>query len=645
MASNDNNNNHDNDNGKRVCVQQLVVSQDEKRLSEPKRFSLLVVGAFAAICASTSYSFNLFSGTMQQKYSFSQRDLSSINTVGMVFCYFLLPYGAIYDYFGPRPIFVLACVFFFIGALLMALSFDDKVQGTTVRFCVYNAFLSLGSQLFDLASVVTLLSVFPSNRGAVVAILKTLFGLGSAIIGAFYLGFFKGNPSNFFYFLIAFVFCVGLLALVTVTLPLYHLTGYEQKHLSAEEKERRMAKRSVYLRQKAPLWRFFFGLAIIFVLIVFLPLQSVLLHFLKLGRSYYLAFAIATAVVTMLLPLMAIPCRFLDRRYEDVTQKQEQEQNQKLKEVEEKKKEEGEGEEGHQDEYTEADENTLECGVPTEVKNDSSKQAGKKVALVETDVDYIAPQYQTTFMESLCTLDLWALFWTFFCGVGSEFVIIFNARFILGALSGEFVEDSMGTLLTVINGVGSAVGRLLMSYFEVWSQKRKAEDRIPITVSLFVPTILVIVSMVLFLVLPSKVALLPFAIAAIGNGFCASVSILVVRTIYAKDPAKHYNFAFNALWTSAVLLNRLLYGEWFAHEADKQGSPLCYGKVCVLMPLVVMIGLNVSGLGANFYMHITYSRFSRKVLAERLRLKEEAAAAAAESTAPTEPVDNRLSEM
>ncbi|KAH9599704.1 Major facilitator superfamily [Trypanosoma melophagium] len=552
----------------------------------------------------------------------------------MVFCYFLLPYGAIYDYFGPLPVYVLACLFFFIGALLMALSFDDRIQGTTVRFCVYNAFLSLGSQLFDLATVVTLLSIFPSNRGAVVAILKTLFGLGSAIIGAFYLGFFRGNPSNFFYFLIALVFCVGFLVLAIVRLPLYHLTGYEQKHLSDEEKERRLVKRAVYLRQKAPLWRFFFGLIIIIVLIVFLPLQSLLLYFLKLGRPYYIAFAISTAVITLLLPLMAIPCHFLDRRYgDDETEQQEEQHNGDKNKVEE---------EIDQDKYTEVEANRLECGLTTEMENDSSNQLSKTVTVVETDVDYIAPQYQTTFMQSVCTLKLWAIFWTFFCGVGSEFVIIFNARFILAALSGEFVEDSMGTLLTVINGVGSAVGRLLMSYFEIWTQKRKAEDRIPITISLFIPTVMVIVAMVLFLVLPSKVALLPFAIAAVGNGFCAAVSILVVRTIYAKDPAKHYNFAFNALWTSAVLLNRLLYGEWFAHEAEKQGSQLCYGRRCVLMPLLVMIALNVTGLGTAAYVHICYYRFSRKVLAERLHLKE---AAAAEAASSREPVDDRLSEM
>ncbi|KEG13177.1 hypothetical protein DQ04_01171100 [Trypanosoma grayi] len=583
-----------------ICVERLATSAGQKRLSEPKRFGLLVAGAFAAICASTSYAFNLFSGSMQSKYNFTQREMSSINTVGMVFCYFLLPYAAIYDHFGPRPVYALACVLFPIGAVLMGLSFGDVIQGTAVRFCVYNALLSLGSQLFDLASIVTLLSVFPTNRGGVVAFLKTLMGLGSAIVGALYFGFFNEHPDYYFYFLIGLVLCVGTVVIIFVRLPSYHLTGYEQNHLSIEEKERRMARKAVYLRQKAPLWRFFYGLAVIIVLIIFLPLQSALVAYLQLGRPYQTAFAAVTVVITLLLPLMAVPWDYMDRRW--VKQEEQSQSN---------------------------DECDIEHDMDREadaIQHDKSPfESPRKVESVETDVDYIAPQYQTTFLQSVCTPGLWAFFWTFFCGVGSEFVIIFNARFILGALSESRVDDSMGTLLTIINGVGSAVGRLMMSYFEIWSQKRKAEDRVPITISLFVPTVAIIVALVLFLVLPSSVALLAFALAAIGNGFCASVSILVVRTIYAKDPAKHYNFAFNALWISALLLNRLLYGEWYAHEAEKQGGVLCFGKSCVLMPMVVMIGLNVTGFVANVYLHVIYSRFSQKVLAERRRVKQQEA--------------------
>ncbi|KEG06185.1 hypothetical protein DQ04_15411000 [Trypanosoma grayi] len=219
---------------------------------------------------------------------------------------------------------------------------------------------------------------------------------------------------------------------------------------------------------------------------------------------------------------------------------------------------------------------------------------------------------------------MWALLWLFFCIVGAEFVIIFNARFIYAAIAGEPVSNALGTLLTVINGVGSAVGRLLMSYFEVWSQKRKAEDRIPITISLLFPVVCVILSLVLFLVLPKSALVVPYVTAALGNGFCAAAVVLVTRTIFAKDPAKHYNFCFVATVVSTVLLNRLTYGEWYTRVADEQGQTLCLGQKCVMMPLLLFLGLNCSAFIAIIYVNWEYRRFSCTVLEERRRMKEEA---------------------
>ncbi|RNC38188.1 hypothetical protein TcCL_NonESM12592, partial [Trypanosoma cruzi] len=84
---------------------------------------------------------------------------------------------------------------------------------------------------------------------------------------------------------------------------------------------------------------------------------------------------------------------------------------------------------------------------------------------------------------------------SFFCIAGSGFVIIYNASFLYAALADEEVDNAIKTLLTVLNGVGSAAGRLLMSYFEVWSQKRKAEDRVSIVVSVYLADVFVILSL------------------------------------------------------------------------------------------------------------------------------------------------------
>ncbi|CAJ02720.1 conserved hypothetical protein in leishmania [Leishmania major strain Friedlin] len=530
------------------------------------------------ICASTSYAFNLFSGSLRDKYNFDSRQMSTINTVGMVFAYFLLPYGTIYDYLGPLPVYILACVLASLGLLLMGLTFQGVIAGSVVRFCVFNALLSLGSQLFDLATVVTMLSIFLTRRGWVVALLKTLMGLGSAIIGSMRTGFFLNTPANYFYFLMGVILVTGLCCIAVMRLPSYHLTGYQQSRLSDEQKAVRGARVAAYLTQEPPMWRFYLSIAVVLVLVVYLPTTSALAAFTEVAKTQHglLAFAIVAVIITSCFLLMLVPCPWLDR----LTTKG--------------------------------------------LRDDESAESGE----VLTDVDYIAPQYQTTFLQSCCTVSLWCILWTMFCGVGAEFVIIFNASPIFSALTETpKLDTTVSALLTVLNGAGSALGRLTMSVFEHYTQKRKAEDRMPITVAFFVPTTLIILSMVLFLVLPGRSLLAAFALASLGNGFCASVTILVLRTMYAKDPARHYNFGYNALWIAAILLNRLLYGEWIASRADRQGQKVCVGRECVMMPLLVMIGMNLTALLSDVYLHISYSRFSRRVLAERRRLREGAAAA------------------
>ncbi|RNE96121.1 hypothetical protein TraAM80_09963 [Trypanosoma rangeli] len=486
-----------------------LATGSQKPISEPHRFFILVIGAFGSLCSSLSYAFNLISMDMQSRYHLSGRDISTIITVGLVISYFLVPYGFLYDHFGPKPIFALSTTLFLLGAFLFALTFRGTIEGSVVRLSVFNVMLSLGSTLFDVGCLMTVMSHFPASKGAAVAIMKSCLGLGSAIVGSIQLAFFDGSPDIYFYFLMALVLVVGVANFFLLTLPPYILTGYEENHLSAEEKEHRLARRSVYLRQQPPRIRFIVGLAVVVVLVVYLPLQSALSAYLKLGNTSHIIFAVVIIVLVAILPVMALPVPWMERKgTKQIADGCKWAENR------------GAGDDELNEPVTEDARSTH----------------------VETDIDYIAPQYQTTFMENVRTLKVWALLWCYFCPAGAQIVVIFNANFIYAALAGEEVNSSVKTLLTVLTGVGSAVGRLAMSYFEVWSQSRKAEDRIPITVTLFGSIICAVLSTVLFLVLPKAALLLPYFIASLGNGFSAATVVLVARTLFAKDHGKHYNF-------------------------------------------------------------------------------------------------------
>ncbi|KAF8283383.1 putative protein associated with differentiation 8 [Trypanosoma cruzi] len=565
--------------------------EPRRRIIQPRR--LLVLG-WACLPAPVQLSSLAFISLLDRRGAVNELDqggASATCMVGPACGYLVMPYGFIFDHFGPKPIFILSIVLFPLGALLFALSFRGTIEGSVVRLSVFNAILTLGCTLYDVVYIMTIMSHFPISKGPVVAILKSYIGLGSAIVGSIQLAFFDGRPDHYFYFLMVLFFVTGSAGFFLVPLPSYHLTGYEEKHLGIEEKERRLARKSVYLRQQPPTIRFAIGIAFVVLLVIYLPLQSALVAYLGWGRTQRIIFASILIAVLVSFPLMALPVSCLERRE---TQREEDDCG-----------------------------GTERPSAGDEVANEPAA-AGGPPKKVETDVDYIAPQYQTTFLQNLKTLKLWAFLWSVFSMGGTMFVIIYNASFVYAALADEEVDNAIKTLLTVLNGVGSAAGRLLMSYFEVWSQKRKAEDRVSIIVSVYFADVFVILSLVLFLVVPRAALPLPYVLAAIGNGFSAASLVLVSRTVFAKDPAKHYNFIFLALVSSTIFLNRLLYGEWYTREAEKQGGNVCLGRNCVMMPLIFLIVLSFTAFLSAAYFDWEYRRFSRLVLEERCRLKERA---------------------
>ncbi|EPY25789.1 hypothetical protein STCU_00928 [Strigomonas culicis] len=588
---------------------QVLSRAPHKKVNEKHRFALLYLGLMGMLCgAFGSYTFNLVSGAFQTKYGLNQRDLTTITTTGTVIGYVMLPYSFVYDYFGPLPIAVLSAFVFPLGALLTALSFQGVIVGTTVKLCVFYSFMNVGTSYYDLSSCVTILGYFPGDRGAVIALLKTFIGLGSAIIGSLYQGFFKGEPGPFFYFLMAIAFTVGVLSSIFMRHPAYELTGYEESHLPEEEKARRVDEKGPYLKQRPPMWRFYYGFGVIIFLIAFLPTASALVNYLDLNEKYRFGFAFVSTVSLASFAVIAIP--FPKRGNAEREGAAAVTASEPLNESE------------HAAYAEEAAPGKSKEAVVAEVFLSPEDTGRLSQQVPDTEIDYIAPQYQTSFLRNLLTVELWALWWTIFCISGTMDVITNNASYIFASLAGRETSDDTRNLLTVLNGVGSGTGRLFMALLEYQTQRRAPEKRIPLTVALFIPTTLVIITLVLLLSLPRDALPLPYVVAAFGNGFLAASMILVTQTIYAKDHAKHYHFCFFATAMASIALNRYMYGEWYTVHNTGQ-EDYCTHRVCVQTPLLVLLGLCVSAFGSNMIVHVTYRRFCNKILEERERILQQ----------------------
>ncbi|KAG5497761.1 hypothetical protein JKF63_04028 [Porcisia hertigi] len=575
-------------------------------INEPKRFFMLLIGVYACICTSTTYVYNLFSGQLQEKYNFTQEQMSVINTMSNIIGIVVFPLAGVYDYYGPRPLFLIGMVFLPIGGILFGLAFADAVDGSVMRFTIFSSLLGVGTAMFDIAGLMTILSVFPSSRGAVIGVMKTFIGLGSAIFGAIQLGFFENDITGFFFFLSAFSALVGLFCTIFVELPPYQLTGYEEKYLTDAEKAKKLSTKRAYLEKVPSPRRFVYGFVLVALLIVFLPMQSTLVAYMQLGHPYKLTFAWVTIGVVALYSIIALPYRWLDVGSANIVEQLPEENDSRAVAIA--------AAPGRH--MTAAQRLSMRINT---ARTSIAEQAIFSAASIDESA-HIAPQYQTSFYDSVRTLKLWALAYSLFCIFGTQMVIIINARFVYAAASETTMTQEVASLLTVMNGVGSAVGRIIMSILEVWTQKRKPEERIPLTIALFIPSLVLLVAFLMLLFMRKEWLLVPFGLTALGNGFSAASVVLVMRTLYAKDVANHYNCMSLSSLFSSVLFNQVLYGGWYTREAKRQNSNICIGRQCIFVPFIIMSGLLLTSLLSNMYVHIQYKSFCDQALAERAQL-------------------------
>ena len=59
------------------------------------------------------------------------------------------------------------------------------------------------------------------------------------------------------------------------------------------------------------MWRFYFGLAILVFLILYLPTENALVTYLKLSDNYKITFAVITIFITSLFMIVALPDKLL----------------------------------------------------------------------------------------------------------------------------------------------------------------------------------------------------------------------------------------------------------------------------------------------------------------------------------------------
>ncbi|KAL7695901.1 Nodulin-like/Major Facilitator Superfamily [Lotmaria passim] len=598
-------------------------------IDEVKRFRALSCALFCSICVSLVFAFDLFSDEFQKRYSLSDGDLSTISTVGVVFCYFVVPYGILYDYMGPLPLLVIAGVTGLVGCLGLGLVFDGKIKGTTATISVFYAFMNTCSGLFDAASVVTIVELFPRNRGPVIGLVKVMTGLGSSVFSTISRSFFSKNISGFIYFIMALTVAVAIVSIFLVTLPPYFINGWRKRGKTEEELAALASLKAIYAKKFVPIRRIACGYVIVACLVIFFTITAPVLAYTNVSKAGKCVVGAITVVLCMSFWVMSLPIRSLGgvdeaAQYCDSFDGAEPFDDTVTREIDGGKaplEVSGEVLDDSREALNDSREalndsrEVLDDGgkAPLEVSGEADAPEVEKAVIEEGPQD---PRYGGTIWQTLSRPDVWLLLIAFVCQGSLGTIVTYNGSTIYVARTGRARSAGLGSLYTAFIGVGSAVGRVAMGLFEAYVQQQDPEKRkVLVTISLPVAPIVATVAGILILVLPGDALLFPYILVYFEEGVFNGVRALIFPCIFASHHGILYNMSFCTNVIGVICFNRFLFGLTVDSEREKMGHTVAQGcttRACVQTPIIVVTCMAAFAAVLASIVHIRYSRFVNK---------------------------------
>lgn len=284
------------------------------KIDNLRRFRILFAGVILSISSSTQGVHSIFAVLLlQQAYQFSVREMTVVYLSGVSAGLFALPFGALYDWFGPRVVVALGSIIAALGHLLFALTFGGHIPHTVVNCAIFYAVICWGCYALNVAILPAVLTHMPRDRGQPTGLLQTFSGLGASLFACLFRGFFKNNFENFMWFMFALTLAAGAGGAWYLEDAPYVVNRWRQRGVTPREQLRAYLIRNRYMSQLVPKRRYAIMAVILVLLNFYLTIQTVSVAYLaaditpgKLRGIAIGAIAIALLILVLVVPLDSI---------------------------------------------------------------------------------------------------------------------------------------------------------------------------------------------------------------------------------------------------------------------------------------------------------------------------------------------------
>jgi MFS family permease len=162
---------------------------------------LVLLGALVLnLAAGSVYVFGAYSGAIKTSQHLSQQNIQLVSSLGNVGLYVAVFAGMFYDRRGATQTAIIGTCIASSGYVLAWLATKNlfAVDPTVILSLAFMVAWHGGAWL-DCAAVTTAVKLFPENRGLIVGVVKSFFGLSASVLAQIYLAFFttaKTTKSN-----------------------------------------------------------------------------------------------------------------------------------------------------------------------------------------------------------------------------------------------------------------------------------------------------------------------------------------------------------------------------------------------------------------------------------------------------------------
>ncbi|KAJ7299471.1 hypothetical protein O6H91_17G069000 [Diphasiastrum complanatum] len=183
------------------------------------RWMVLVASFFVMIGAGGVYNFGIYSQSIKLSLGYNQETINTLSFFKDIGTNVGVIGGILYDWTGPPLVFGTGAVFNVVGYLMIWLAVTGRIARPEVwHMCFYFVIASSWTAFINTACIVTCIKNFPLSRGIVMGLLKGSLGLGGAILTLLYRAIYGDNPESFILLLAWFptVICLLLMFIIRI---------------------------------------------------------------------------------------------------------------------------------------------------------------------------------------------------------------------------------------------------------------------------------------------------------------------------------------------------------------------------------------------------------------------------------------------